>query len=184
MLDTGLCRWSLIAGRIPGRTDNEIKNYWNSTLKKKVAQKNLLEVSRKENKENLLLSPKAVAVEDGQHLIENNGVGGGGGMITPTSMRYFTGNVNVDEDNQRCRHLGNTSSKVGVAIEANNDVELAANNLNDDPTWTDLIMDMNGEFDITELFRTDFSKFYESEGTFNFEVGGCSTDGDWLKNIE
>ncbi|XP_043693233.1 transcription factor MYB1-like [Telopea speciosissima] len=31
-------RWSLIAGRLPGRTDNEIKNYWNTILGKKVQE--------------------------------------------------------------------------------------------------------------------------------------------------
>ncbi|XVF25209.1 hypothetical protein REPUB_Repub13aG0193300 [Reevesia pubescens] len=29
-------RWSLIAGRLPGRTDNEIKNYWNTNIGKKL----------------------------------------------------------------------------------------------------------------------------------------------------
>ena len=35
-LYNNICRWSLIAGRLPGRTDNEIKNYWNTHLRKKI----------------------------------------------------------------------------------------------------------------------------------------------------
>lgn len=31
-----LIRWSLIAGRVPGRTDNQVKNYWNTHLSKKM----------------------------------------------------------------------------------------------------------------------------------------------------
>ncbi|KAG9450693.1 hypothetical protein H6P81_010658 [Aristolochia fimbriata] len=34
-------RWSLIAGRIPGRTDNEIKNYWNTHLSKKLVSQGI-----------------------------------------------------------------------------------------------------------------------------------------------
>ncbi|KAH7525058.1 hypothetical protein FEM48_Zijuj06G0184700 [Ziziphus jujuba var. spinosa] len=34
-------KWSLIAGRLPGRTDNEIKNYWNTHIKRKLISRGL-----------------------------------------------------------------------------------------------------------------------------------------------
>ncbi|XP_019427213.1 PREDICTED: transcription factor MYB114-like [Lupinus angustifolius] len=33
-------RWSLIAGRLPGRTSNDVKNYWNTHIHKKLSFQN------------------------------------------------------------------------------------------------------------------------------------------------
>ncbi|KAF5763599.1 putative transcription factor MYB family [Helianthus annuus] len=32
-------RWTLIAGRIPGRTANDVKNYWNTNLRSRISRK-------------------------------------------------------------------------------------------------------------------------------------------------
>lgn len=34
-------KWSLIAARLPGRTDNEIKNYWNTHIRKKLMNRGI-----------------------------------------------------------------------------------------------------------------------------------------------
>ncbi|GJN15484.1 hypothetical protein PR202_gb02405 [Eleusine coracana subsp. coracana] len=34
-------KWSLIAARLPGRTDNEIKNYWNTHIRRKLVGKGI-----------------------------------------------------------------------------------------------------------------------------------------------
>ncbi|CAM6028391.1 unnamed protein product, partial [Sphagnum balticum] len=40
-------RWSLIAAKMPGRTDNDIKNHWNTRLKKKLCDMGIDPVSHK-----------------------------------------------------------------------------------------------------------------------------------------
>lgn len=40
-------KWSLIAGRLPGRTDNEIKNYWNTHIRRKLLNRGIDPVSHR-----------------------------------------------------------------------------------------------------------------------------------------
>lgn len=40
-------RWSIIAQQLPGRTDNDVKNYWNSKLRKKLSEMGIDPITHK-----------------------------------------------------------------------------------------------------------------------------------------
>nr|ADL18407.1 P1 transcription factor [Eremochloa ophiuroides] len=61
-------KWSLIAGRLPGRTDNEIKNYWNTHIRRKLLSRGIDPVTHRPINEhassNITISFEAAAARD------------------------------------------------------------------------------------------------------------------------
>ncbi|CAM8985050.1 unnamed protein product [Rhodiola kirilowii] len=68
-------KWSAISSHLPGRTDNEIKNFWNTHLKKKLLQMGIDPITHRPRTDHLNLLanlPQLLAAANLTHLISNS----------------------------------------------------------------------------------------------------------------
>ncbi|KAL3618989.1 hypothetical protein CASFOL_037217 [Castilleja foliolosa] len=82
-------RWSLIAGRIPGRTANDVKNFWNTNIIKKSRQASIVGAKESHRRKSI--------------ITESN-------IIRP-QPRTFTGKLNADENGLKNKNQQSSSSK-------------------------------------------------------------------------
>ncbi|RDY02764.1 Transcription factor MYB113, partial [Mucuna pruriens] len=73
-------RWSLIAGRLPGRTPNDVKNYWNTYIRRKASSHKKVVMNEKEEervKPHVVIKPLARTISRSSPLLLSSVVGEG-----------------------------------------------------------------------------------------------------------
>ncbi|XP_008220565.1 PREDICTED: trichome differentiation protein GL1-like [Prunus mume] len=154
-------RWTLIAGRLPGRTDNEIKNYWNSVLRKK-AQESHSERSRNEWKMTKDTEKAVPSLKMDSHFIQNG--------LTPTSC---INNEQLGTNNTLAEPFISGVEATNMEVKSDSSDGFLPIARENDMTWN-FIRDLNaGELGISEFLHTDFSKLCELNTTIFDCTSGC-----------
>ncbi|KAK6941313.1 SANT/Myb domain [Dillenia turbinata] len=150
-------RWSLIAGRLPGRTDNEIKNYWNTNLGKKIQnhhnhRKNTNLPNHHNNKKQPSNAATADATPFGPHVVRTKAMRCTKFIVQPQQK------FEEDSPAQLINPNENTMDNAGNSHDSDpihDDEDISQNGLE---SSIDFMMNFNGgDVSLCDLLHSDFS---------------------------
>ncbi|CAA7402843.1 unnamed protein product [Spirodela intermedia] len=108
-------RWSVIASHLPGRTDNDVKNYWNTKLKKKM-QAGQADVYSITNRNDSLIrqTPSPPPLPRAMPLVKSENYGFG--SFSMSSKNYGFGSFSMSNENSSSSTL--TSVDAGLGFDS------------------------------------------------------------------
>ncbi|XVE49830.1 hypothetical protein DITRI_Ditri01bG0113500 [Diplodiscus trichospermus] len=92
-------KWSAIAARLPGRTDNEIKNYWNTHIRKRLLRNGIDPVTHAPRLDFLELSSILSSTLCNQSLLHVSNLLGTQALLNPELLRLANTLLSLKEEN-------------------------------------------------------------------------------------
>ncbi|PON67347.1 MYB transcription factor [Parasponia andersonii] len=162
-------RWSAIATHLPKRTDNEIKNYWNTHLKKRLTTMGIDPVTHKPQRNTLgsvAADPKDVSNLSHMAQWESTRLEAEARLVRESKLLHSQGGVNVDES-------GSNGSSNNMATSSDEILKKMPTTFAP-PRWFDILKAWESRLILSESARGN-----DHDRTFKLSVstGGSDANG-------